>query len=277
MQQMGQMPMMQSGPVAMMPQMGMMPGGQRMPTGMMIAPGMAPGMTPDMMPVAGATGGPRPTTLSGASAEQSGRRRPINVLIGFVGAMVIGALIVVGARVTGKGTAAATNVRPTAGNMVSIVIKTDPPDAEVYRSDDDTETGKTPYSFQVKKGSKPIDIKVRLSGYREESRTITAAADQAVDLSLVKEDKPAATDTPPAATSETTSKPRRGRDKVAKDSETPVAKEPKEAKPPKEPKDTEAKAVKAPKDTPPKDATDKAEKPKKKKKDSGDGLMRPIF
>jgi serine/threonine-protein kinase len=274
------MQMMQSGP-QMMPPMQMVQGGQRVPTGMtgmMMAPGMAGQMGPDMMAVQGAAV-PRSTTLSGASAEQSGRRRPLNVLIGFIGAMIIGALVVVGARLASNRNATTNVPQPEA--QISVVVKSNPPDAEVYRSDELNEVGRTPYTFKVKKGGKPIELMIRLTGYHDESRTVSLGEDQKVDLTLAK-DAPSE----PAQPSETVSKPKRRHVADAKegDVETKPAKEPKE-KPAKEPKESKdsldkpAKAIKEPKEKPAKDDA-KDEKPKKKKggkSEGGSEIMRPIF
>ncbi|HNN92018.1 MAG TPA: serine/threonine-protein kinase [Pseudomonadota bacterium] len=298
-QQMQMMPPMQSGAQQMMP---MPPGASPMPTGMMMAPGMGSGMTPalggDMMPIPGAIAGPRPTTLSGASAEQSGRRRPLNVLIGFVGAVVIGALVIITAKLVGKDRTPA--VTPPKDAMVSILLKTDPPDAEVMRSDELDEVGKTPYKFQVKKGSKPIDIKVRLSGYKEETRTINAGEDQTLEINLAKE-----ASSEPAAPVDTGSKPKKGKppkEPPATDTKPAKAKEPAadvDAKPAKSKEkpapDVDAKPAKT-KEKPAADADAKPakgkEKPaadadakpakgkgkgKGKDKDNGDGILTPVF
>jgi hypothetical protein len=280
-QQMQMMPPMASGAQQIMP---MMPGGAPIPTGMMMAPGMQQGMGSDMMPIPGAIAGPRPTTLSGASAEQSGRRRPLNVLIGFVGAVVIGALVVITAKLVGKDRTPAT--APVKDAMVSIMLKTDPPDAEVMRSDELDEVGKTPYKFQIKKGSKPIDVKVRLAGYKEETRTLTATEDQTLEINLAKEAAPE-----PAAPVETGSKPKKG--KPAKDPAAAEAKPAKGKEPAAEPetKPTKAKAKEpaAEPETKPtkakeKPAADADAKPAKgkgkgkgKDKDNGDGILTPVF
>ena len=294
MQQMQMMPPMASGGQAIVP---MMPGGGPMPTGMMVAPGM-PG---DMMPIPGAIGGPRPTTLSGASAEQSGRRRPLNVLIGFVGAVLIGALVVITARFVSKDKTQATT--PPKDVMVSILLKTDPADAEVLRSDELEEVGKTPYKFQVKKGSKPIDVKVRMAGYKEETRTIEATADQTLEINLSKE---APVDTPPPV--DTTTKPKKGKPvkdpaaaetkpakgkEPATDGETKPAKaktkdpaadaetKPAKAKTKDPAADAETKPAKAKTKDPAADAETKPAKGKGKgkgkDKDNGDGIMTPVF
>lgn len=266
---MQQMQMMAAGqPLLPQMQMQMMAGGQPVTTGMM----MTPGMTGDMMPVSVGVG-PRPTTLSGASAEQSSRRRPLNVLFGFIGAIVIVALVVLGARKTNQSTATPPPVTPPVEPMVSVVIKTSPPAAEVLRSDQDNEIGKTPYAFKVKKGGKPVDIKVRLAGFREEARTLSANDDQIIDLILTKE-----APSEPVAPSETISKPKRSR-KEAREAKEAEAKADSEAKSQKDSESKagkEAKAQKAGKDGETKDAT---EKPSRKRKDKGDGdgIIRPVF
>jgi len=259
-QQMQQMGMMPSGPAIIQP-MQMGPGGQPVATGMMIAPGMPS----DMLAVQGAGGVPRATTLSGAPAEQSGRR-PINVLVGFVGAMLIGALIVVGARMaTSRGTS--PSAPPPPEPVISITVKTDPEGAEVFRSDADTEVGKTPYAFKIMKGGKPVDIKVRLAGYREEARTIHPSEDQLIDIGLTKE---VPSDPPPA--SDAAAKGRHVRAQAGTELKDPTG------KPGKELKDPEGKLGKLSKDPKAKDGTakDPAEKPKRRK-GSGDGVIRPIF
>ena len=289
--------MMQPMGTGAQPILPMMPGAGPVPTGMMMAPGMTPGMPGDMMPIPGAIGGPRATTLSGASAEQSGRRRPLNVLVGFIGAVVIGALVVVGARVVSKDHGATPT--PVKDTMVSILLKTDPVDAEVLRSDELEEVGKTPYRFQVKKGGKPIDVKVRLSGYKEETRTITPREDQTLELTLTKEapseppppvdtgskpkkgkpvKEPTAAETKPAKAKEPAAdaetKPAKGKEKPAADAEAKPAKG--KEKPV---ADAEAKPAKGKEKPAAPDGDAKGAKGKKGKKDKGDGdgVIRPIF
>ena len=232
-------------------------GGQPRSTGMMVAPQQS-GM--DQMPVAGFPIAPRSTTLSGASAETSGRR-PVSVLLGFAGAIVFGILVVVTVKLVGGKTASATNKPVVVEEVVSVRVVSDPPQAEIVRGDQgDAPIGKTPYTLKLPKGGKPVDLKLRLTGYRDEARSVTPDGDQTVDLTLSK--VPAPTPDPtPDPTPEPVKPPKKTRE--PKGGTEPKIKEPKEPKEPKTPKGKEPVG---------KDPA----KPKKKKKD-GDGIMAPVF
>ena len=232
------------------------------------------GSPAEMMPVAGALSGPRPTTLQGASGEASRPRRPLNVMIGFASAIVLGVLSVVMIKLV---TRQPPPVAAAVVERVQIVVKTTPERAEVLRSDEDGKVaGQTPYTFAVKKGAGPIELKLKLAGYKEELRSVEPTADRVVEVELSK-----LTPEPTEPTGNpvgTTSKPKKVKDApkaVASDpvvKEPKAVKEPKVAKEPKEPK--EPKAVKEPKVSDPKPAVEK--KPRKGKKTDGD-LLAPVF
>ncbi len=271
--QMQQMQMLPPG-TALMPPMQMVPGG---PTGMMLAPGM----TPEMMQ--GLVGGPRVTTLSGASVEQdSSRRRPLNVLFGFLGAMVFGTLLILGIRMISNHRAASQ--LPPVEALVNIAVKTTPPAAAIYRSDDDNAMGKTPYVFRLPKGGKPVDIKVRLAGFREETRTVNPSESQTLELTLSKEQVAA-----PPGPSETGSKPQTDKPITASEGQSTAALPSSQTDKPAKAKDGKVSkdSSKAAKDKAAKDSAglkdsaskDPAEKPTKhrRSKSSGDAVIRPVF
>ena len=227
-------------------------------TGMMMAPQQS-GM--DHVPVAGFPMAPRSTTLSGASAETSGRR-PVSVLLGFAGAIVFGILVVVTIKLVGGKTASATNKPAVVEELVSVRVVSDPPQADIVRGDQgDVPIGKTPYTFKLPKGGKAVDLKLRLTGYREEARSVTPDGDQTVDLTLSKVPAPTPDPTPDPAP-EPAKPPKKVREPKA--GSEPKVKEPRE---PKEPKTTKVKEPVGGKEP---------AKPKKKKKD-GDGIMAPVF
>ncbi len=142
------------------------------------------GLPADMMLVPGVQQAPRQTTLSGASGEAGAGRRPRNVLIGFVGAIIVGVVTMVGIRTMKS---PSESVQPRDGQMVTISVRSNPPQAEVMRSDQFEGTpGRTPYKFKIKKGAPPVDLKLRLLGYGEQTRTVSADKDQAVEVTLTK-------------------------------------------------------------------------------------------
>ena len=113
---------------------------------------MTPALGGDMMPIRGDCRSATDDTVR-CFGRAVGATTTTNVLIGFVGAVVIGALVIITAKLVGKDRTPA--VTPPKDAMVSILLKTDPPDAEVMRSDELDEVGKTPYKFQVKRAASP--------------------------------------------------------------------------------------------------------------------------
>jgi hypothetical protein len=262
-------------PMQMGPSGPMRAAGPGMPAaaGVVMAPGLqsglVPGLSPDMLPVPGGGVGPRSTTLSGASAEQGGRRRPLSILIGFAGAMLLGSLTVVGIKLAGKDRGTAVVVPKD--DKVTISITSNPPAAEVLRSDVETAPEATPLKFQVKKGTTPIDLKISLPGYKDEVRRLTPTGSQAIEVTMTK-------DTPPVPQPDPDPPP------VIK----PGPKKPKD-KPVSAPledtstrsKDPGKTTGKTPKTKEPKQVTTDAKpttgsKPKKPKP-VGDGVLRPHF
>jgi eukaryotic-like serine/threonine-protein kinase len=176
-------------------------------TGMAVLRPSAP-----LEPMAPAHTGPRPTTLSGASGEATGTgRRPASVLLMLGGAVALGIAITVGVKlakrppriegpvVTAQGEDRGKDKGPAgdrggdkgpdkapAAELVTIQIKSDPPQADVIRGDEiDGPPGKTPLTLKVKKGA-PLDLKLRLPGYNEETRSVPTAADGVVEVALSK-------------------------------------------------------------------------------------------
>ena len=176
------------------------------------------------------------STLSGANGETAGRRKPATVLAGFAAAMLVGSLSMFGVKQF-RGGAPTVVAAPQKAVAVHISVKTDPPDAEIEQSGPDGKNVvKAPYTFDVKKDSGEFSLKIRASGYQEESRTIHPSEDQNIAITLAKQEKPSEPST------DTGSTPKGKTEAVA-------AKEPKEVKEPKEPKEPkEGKAAKEPKE-----------------------------
>ena len=224
----------------------------------------------DMMPIGGALSGPRPTTLQGASGEASSRRRPLNVMIGFASAIVFGVLAVVTVRLVTRPT---PTVSAAVIERVQIVIKSTPDRADVYRSDEGNKpAGHTPYTFLVKKGAGPIDLKLKLPGYKEEARKVDPTADRLVEVELNKLPPETVEPTPTTTTSVPATKPKKKEPKEPK--EPKDSGETKEPKAGKEPKAVKEKPVKEPKASEPKVPGEK--KSHKVKKPDGD-LLAPVF
>jgi tRNA A-37 threonylcarbamoyl transferase component Bud32 len=151
------------------------------------------GLPADML-VPGVNQGRRPTTLSGASGEAGTGRRPLNVLAGFVGAIAVGVFAMVGIKVMkGPGPeGGGPTTQQREGQTVSISVRSNPPQAEVMRSDRlEANPEKTPYRFQVKKGSPAVDVKLRLAGYTEQTRTVSTDKDQTIEVTLSRLPGPA--------------------------------------------------------------------------------------
>jgi serine/threonine-protein kinase len=192
------------GTLALMPDTPVVSGQPRSPTGMVQRPA---GMASESMPAVPVMGGqgPRPTTLSGTSGESANPgRRPAGVLLGFAGAIALGALAAVGVKAMGSPPANNGKVtqapdkdkervqvpvtpppRPQAPEMVALQITSDPPGAAVFHKDRPEEAGKTPLSLKVKKGT-AVSLVFRLDGYEEASQSLTADQDQPVSVTLSK-------------------------------------------------------------------------------------------
>jgi hypothetical protein len=243
-----------------------------------------------------AQSGARSMTLSGASGEAAGRRKPATVLVGLFSAMLIGSMSMVSVKyLRGAPQPVVAMPRPVA--QVTISVKTEPADAEIEQDGPDGKAlHKAPYTFMVKKDSGEVSLKIRAAGYQEESRVLHPSEDQNIEITLAKQEKPVE---PPTVETGSTPKskpevavkePKEGKPakepkEVAVKEPKPVkepkavavkepkavaVKEPKEGKPAKEPK---AVAVKEPKEGKPAKEPKEPKGPKKKKED----LLAPVF
>jgi tRNA A-37 threonylcarbamoyl transferase component Bud32 len=183
------------------------------------------------------------TTLSGAASESAvrepargGAGRRLAILGG--GGIVVAAAAVLAIVKLGGGPATAPQPKPAATapvpqppvaaiatpkqiEQVEIEVKSDPPGAQVLRTDG-VIVGLTPVTMKLDKGSSPLEVQLNLDGYRSEKRTISADRDREIDVNLLK--APGKRTTRPAAA------------KVAKPPETKPAEitpatKPAEAKP----------------------------------------------
>jgi len=88
--------------------------------------------------------------------------------------------------------------------QVEIAVKSDPPGAQVVRSDG-VVVGVTPVTMKLDKGSPALDVQLSLDGYRAEKRTITSDVNRELDVNLLK--APKAHSTKPVASKPTEAKP----------------------------------------------------------------------
>jgi hypothetical protein len=75
---------------------------------------------------------------------------------------------------------------PKAPEQVEVSLRSDPPGAQVVRSDG-VVVGMTPVTMKLDKGSRALDVQLSLDGYRSEKRTLTADVNREVDVNLLKE------------------------------------------------------------------------------------------
>jgi serine/threonine-protein kinase len=148
----------------------------------------------------------RPTTLSGAAAELEGGvpRRSRMPLIAGVAVVLVGGAIAAVVAMKGKEQPKAPPIAATVTpapkeELVKFRISSDPPGAKVFRSDTGKwEDGVTPISFSVKKGTPSFDVKLKLEGYKSNTRTLSTDHDANPLIDLEKGAEPvAATPTPP--------------------------------------------------------------------------------
>ncbi|MBP6741412.1 MAG: protein kinase [Deltaproteobacteria bacterium] len=243
----------------------------------------APAFSSELQPVTGPQSGTRSTTLSGASGEAGSRRRPLNVMLGFAGAIVIGVMSVLTLKLASRdpGTQVAA-----ASAEVKLMIKTNPAQAEIEASDEGGQLlGKSPLSLTRKKSDKVLNVKLKLAGYKEVTRSIELTGDQVVQVDLDKAAPPPktdpGTDKPVTETGSKPVKPGKEPKTVKEPKEPKTVKEPKEPKTVKEPK--EPKTVKEPKEPKtvkePKAVKDPPKEPGKKKVKGKkpDDLLAPVF
>jgi len=243
----------------------------------------SPAFSSELQPVTGPQSGIRSTTLSGASGEAGSRRRPLNVMLGFAGAIVIGVMSVLTLKLASRdpGTQVAA-----ASAEVKLMIKTNPAQAEIEASDEGGQLlGKSPLSLTRKKSDKVLNVKLKLAGYKEVTRSIELTGDQVVQVDLDKAAPPPetdpGTDKPVTETGSKPVKPGKEPKTVKEPKEPKTVKEPKEPKTVKEPK--EPKTVKEPKEPKtvkePKAVKDPPKEPGKKKVKGKkpDDLLAPVF
>jgi serine/threonine-protein kinase len=153
--------------------------------------------------------GQRPTTLSGASGEVEGEAPKKSKTPLFVAAAAVVLLAGGGGFLAMRGkdkpvepvaAVLPQNEAPKSGD-VKFTITSDPPGARVFRADTGQfETGKTPLSFSVKRGSPAFDIQVKLDGYKAGLKNLNTDEDAALLVPLEKEAapvQPVAAVTPP--------------------------------------------------------------------------------
>jgi serine/threonine-protein kinase len=147
------------------------------------------------------------TTLSEAASEsavrepaapaKTGNGRRI-AIIGGLAATVAAAAIVAVLKLGGSGTVAQATVTPPPVTPppvaavappkieeVEVALKSDPPGAQVVRSDG-VVVGVTPVTMKLEKGSPSLDVQLSLDGYRAEKRTLTSDVNREVDVNLLK-------------------------------------------------------------------------------------------
>ena len=171
------------------------------------------------------------TTLSGAAAESSAVREPAAkpagggrraAIIGGTAALVAAAGVIAVLKLGGGGAAQQPPATVTAPPVttpavttpavapppkiekVEIAVKSDPPGAQVVRSDG-VIVGVTPVTMTLDKGSPSLDVQLTLDGYRAEKRTITSDVNRELDVNLLK--APKSHSTKPVATKPTETKP----------------------------------------------------------------------
>jgi hypothetical protein len=192
------------------------------------------------------------TTLSGAASESEvreparsgggGRRVAV---IGGVGAVVAAAAVLAIVKLGGGGAATTTPEpkpvvtapipqppvaavsAPKKAEQVEVAVKSDPPGAQVVRTDG-VVVGVTPVTMRLDKGSPNLEVQLDLEGYRSEKRTITSDLNREIDVNLLK--APVKRVSRPSAAA-TATKPAAAKPAEAKPAETPPATKPAETKP----------------------------------------------
>ena len=192
------------------------------------------------------------TTLSGAASESEvreparsgggGRRVAV---IGGVGAVVAAAAVLAIVKLGGGGAATTTPEpkpvvtapipqppvaavsAPKKAEQVEVAVKSDPPGAQVVRTDG-VVVGVTPVTMRLDKGSPNLEVQLDLEGYRSEKRTITSDLNREIDVNLLK--APVKRVSKPSAAA-TATKPAVAKPAEAKPAETPPATKPAETKP----------------------------------------------
>ncbi|HXU69871.1 MAG TPA: serine/threonine-protein kinase [Polyangia bacterium] len=200
------------------------------------------------------------TTLSGAASESAvreaakapgggagGRRTALFGGIGVAAAAVaVVAVVKLGgggaaskapmpgasaAAVSAPGTSAPTTApvaavaAPKPPEQVEVSLKSDPPGAQVVRSDG-VVVGMTPVTMKLDKGSRALDVQLSLEGYRSEKRTLTADVNREVDVNLLKERSKHAGNKAPAVAKPGEAKPAEAKPAEAKPAEKPAEKKP---------------------------------------------------
>jgi serine/threonine-protein kinase len=174
-------------------------------------------------------GAPRTTTLSGASGQVAaaggrGSRAGLFAIAGVIVALGIGGAVwfFQSGQQSGKPAARVVDTtkvddpppKPKEEN-VTVTISSEPPGATVERFDG-TIAGTTPLELKVKKGSAGFDVKVRMDGYKMQTRTVATNNDKELVVALVKNEplQPAApVPQPVAATTPKASRPHSSRPK----------------------------------------------------------------
>jgi serine/threonine protein kinase len=89
---------------------------------------------------------------------------------------------------SGAGTASGSGSgsAPVAPEQVTITVESTPPGASVLYASERTERCKTPCSFKVDKASTNADVRVKLSGFIDEKRSVSLATSPSLDISLKK-------------------------------------------------------------------------------------------
>jgi eukaryotic-like serine/threonine-protein kinase len=176
------------------------------------------------------------TTLSGAASESAvreparGGRSRVAILGG--GVIVVAAVAVL-AIVKFGGSAAqqqqpppppvATVAPPPPIERVEVAVKSDPPGAQVVRTDG-VIVGMTPVTMKLDKGSASLEVQLNLDGYRSEKRMITTDLNREIDVNLLRAPakrpiKPAAKMAKPAETKPSETKPVEAKPAAAKPKE----------------------------------------------------------
>ncbi|HEX6837623.1 MAG TPA: PEGA domain-containing protein, partial [Polyangia bacterium] len=190
------------------------------------------------------------TTLSGAASESAvrapagGGGRRVAIIGGA--AVAIAAGVVVAIIKLGPGAATTPPVKPpvvtpapapapTAAVVapkppaeVEVAIKSDPPGAQVVRTDG-VIVGVTPVTMKLTKGAPALDVELTLEGYRAERRTIASDVNRELDVNLLKAPKHASRSA--AAAKPTDAKPADGKPVEAKPAEKPAQAKPAETRP----------------------------------------------
>jgi serine/threonine-protein kinase len=154
--------------------------------------------------ITGMGNGPNPTTLSGAAGEvpasaPKSRMPLIAVLGGLVAIGAGGGVMMLKGKEAAPPVAAVTQPPPK-DEMVKFTITSDPPGARVFRADTGQyESGVTPLTFSVKKGTPAFDVQVKLEGHKPGLRSLTTDQDHNLLVPLDKEAAAAPVAAPPTA------------------------------------------------------------------------------